>query len=471
MQVYCSNCNTPHSISYDELKRLKEPVINCSGCEKKIKMQFCPGCGAFYSVTFSNIQPGKYRYRCRKCSMDFPITIPAAYPPSGTANKSARENINAPVIPGRTKSAYPGSAPSPDQHEELPADGITFIQNSINTFTISELFSITATSFSLKKLVPTAITVLIMLMTVRIITMLQFYISPVSFNNAGSVYLLINLVSAAVILSFYMVAAAIISKVTLEKIFYSREPGWDTIVFFALNKCPAIFACNIAMFLIINFVLVLSGKIPVLGPLFFALAFLPVYIFSVFIAILIFAGIWFYPPVTAHRDGGIFRNLKDFVLFIKKHNLTLLYMIPAASMLAIVTFTAVFVIHSFALTLTIALTKSLLSGDAPAIFAGIPVIFVKISESALSGINGSIFRELCSDLTIMHRLGGIVIGASMTMITVLLLSLFFSITSTISTHIYIMMERGLTVDDKRKALTMFILCMFLVFIVMLRKVV
>ena len=471
MQVYCSNCNTPHNISYEEIRRLKEPVINCSGCEKKIKMQFCPGCGAFYSVTFSNIQPGNYRYKCRKCSMDFPITIPAAYPKTPAGEKTEETFTSARPDHHNTPSPVTGSAPATSevQYARTAGSGITFMQNSINTFTVSELLPIAATSFSIKKIVPAAAAVLIMLLIVRITNMLNGMFTSVSLTGSGASFLLLNLMPAAIMLSFYMAASAVVSKVTLEKIFHNSEPGWKTIAVFALKKCPAIFICNAAALILLNMALVLFGKIPTLGPLLFAAAFFPIYIFSICIALFIFAGIWFYPPVTAHMESGMFRNLKDLAVFIKKHNLTLLYMIPAASMLALAAFAVVYILHSFALTLTIALSKAILNGDAAAIFSGIPVIFVKISEAALSGINGSIFRELSGEITAVHRIGGIIIGASMTLITVLLVSIFFSITATVSTHIYIMMERGLTVDDRRKALTMFILCMFLAAIVMARK--
>lgn len=475
MQVYCSNCNTPHTISYEEIKRLREPVINCSGCDKKIKMQFCPGCGAFYSITFSNIQPGNYRYKCRRCSMEFPIIIPAAYPQAPAIDKQSKPVMRAkPGTQGPDSPAYREQAPAQGPGAERAAanagSGITFMQNSINTFTVGELFSITATSFSRKKLIPAAAAVLVMIILVRLTAMTRGMAASASLAGTGAAYILFSLMPAALILSFYMVAAAVISKVTLEKIFYNREPQWDSIVFFALKKCPAIFICNAAAMILVSLVLILFGKIPLVGPLFFAVAFFPVYILSIVIAILVFAGIWFYPPVTAHRESGIFMNLKELLYFLKKHNLTLLYMIPVASMLALVTFAVVFMIHSFALTLTIAMSKAILSGDAAAIFSGIPAIFVKISGAALGGINGSIFRELSSELTIAHRLGGLILGASMTMISVLLISVFFSITATISTHIYIMMERGLTVDDRRKALTMFILFMFLAVIVMLKKI-
>ena len=464
MQVYCSNCNTPHTISHEELKGLRNLVINCSGCDKKIKIQFCPGCGAFYSITFSNIQPGSYRYQCRKCGIEFQITIPGL---SGTGAVKTMSSA-APAKQAGPSLRTPGPSES---RAPLRENDITFMQNSINTFTVNELFSITATAFSIKKIVPAAVAALVMLLLVRLITMLQGIFPAALHQGRDAAYLLLNLVPAAVLLSLYMAAAVVVSKVTLERIFHNRDAGWNALALFALKKCPAIIFCNVTALILVSAALFVFGKIPLLGPLMFSVAFFPVYVFSILTALLIFAGVWFYPPITAHRESGMIMNLKNLILFIKKHNLTLLYTIPVASMLALVTFAVVFIIHTFALSLTITLSKAVLSGDVSAAFSGIPVIFVKISESALGGINGSVFRELGSGLTMVHTFSGIILGASMTLITVLLISIFFSVTATISTHIYIMLERGLTVDDKRKALTMFILFMFLAVIVMARKVI
>jgi len=172
MLVYCSNCNTPHTISHEELRRLREPVINCSGCDKKIKMQFCPGCGAFYSVTFSNIKPGNYRYRCRKCSLNFLITIPAGYPGTVKENKPSVKNSSLADAPLPGTTAMINRAGTFTSREESLTDGITLRRNSISTFAINELFSLTATSFSIKKILPASLSVLIMIMLVHLFTML-----------------------------------------------------------------------------------------------------------------------------------------------------------------------------------------------------------------------------------------------------------------------------------------------------------
>lgn len=469
MLIYCSNCNTPHTISREALQRLREPVINCSGCDKKIKMQFCPGCGAFYSITFSNIQPGNYRYRCKKCSLNFSITIPAEYPGAVKENKLSVTNSHVAdePLPGTPDGISHADTFTPE--ESLP-EGTELRRNSIGTFTISELFSVTATSFSIKKILPASLSVLIMIIFVYLFKMLQAITAHAHAGSPGKFFIFFTLIPAALLLSFYMAAASVISKVTLEKTFCNREPSWSSIAVFTLKKSPAILLCNTAAILLLNLGLVLFAKIPMIGPLLFAVAFLPVYVLSACIALLIVAGIWFYPPLTAQRGRGIFSNLKDFLFFIKKHNLTLLYMIPAAAMIALTVFAVIFAIHSLALTLTITLLKILPGADASALFSGIPALFIKISELSLSGINGSIFRELSSDISAVQSAAGCIIGASMTLITVFLISLFFSITATISTHIYIMMERGITMDDRRKALTMFILILFLASLIMLRRI-
>jgi transcription elongation factor Elf1 len=73
MQVFCSNCNTAHEVSRYQAGDKDRSVIHCRRCDKKIKLQFCPHCGSFYSITFANIKSGRYKYRCRKCMKDFAI--------------------------------------------------------------------------------------------------------------------------------------------------------------------------------------------------------------------------------------------------------------------------------------------------------------------------------------------------------------------------------------------------------------
>jgi len=440
----------------EQMRRMKEPVINCRGCEKKIKMQFCPECGAFYSVTFSNIQPGNYKYSCKKCGSEFIISIPV------TARADAGAGKPAAVPEGPAKQAAVKSAAK-------EGVDITFMRNSINTFTAGELLSLTATSFSLKKIIPSAAAALLMLLTVRIALMARNMAGPAAGAGSAAASFFFGLLPAALCIAFYTLSAAVVSKITLERIFYNREPSADEVISFAVKKIPGLLGGSLFAILLVNIILVLFGRIPMLGPLFFALAFLPVYLLSAAAAVFILTGIWFYPPLAAHREGDLTGGIKNLFMFVKKHNLGLLYMVPVVFMLTAAAFAAIFAVHSLALSLVVSVSKAVLMGDAPAIFSGIPAMFIKISESALAGANSSLFRELSSEMTMVHHAGGLILGVSLSIISVLLISLLFSITGTVSTHVYIMMERGLTVDDKRKALTLFILFMLLALFVMLKK--
>jgi len=284
---------------------------------------------------------------------------------------------------------------------------------------------------------------------------------------AGS---LINLFPMAVIFSFYTLFASVVSKITLDRIFHSKITGTEELIRFTLKNGPGVFAGNIIILLMASSILILFGKIPFLGPLLFSLAFLPIYLISIVIFILCFIGLWFYPPISAHRENGISGNLKNLMLFIKKHNLNIIFMIPVILLVAGITFSVIFFIHLSAFSLSIAMSRWLLNQDASMIFSSIPSLFIKASESTFAGLSSGIFKELNSSLMMTHHVGGFIIGVIFLAITVFLFSLALSITATVSSHIYIVMERGISIDDKKKAFVLFILVMMMTLLIMLKRV-
>ncbi len=196
--------------------------------------------------------------------------------------------------------------------------------------------------------------------------------------------------------------------------------------------------------------LVLFGKIPLLGPVFFSLIFLPVYLAGILITLLCAIGIWFYPPVSAHREGGIFRNMRDLTLFIKKHNLALLYMIPVIILVSVISLTAIFLIHTAAFSFTISLSQWILGSDAGGVFASIPASLYKGIRINYKRPWKRPIQTAIINLGMTHHISGFILGIIMMFITTLLLSIAVSVTATVSSHIYIVMERGLTIDDKKK---------------------
>jgi len=462
MQVFCSNCNTAHDVTYAQANDVDASVITCRKCSKKIKFQFCPHCGAFYSITFSNIKHGKYKYSCKRCMKDFAIEFkpkeisrPAAIPEKETLPGQKHEPITGPdeeVIVSKTDTP------------------VSFISNSINTFSAGELFKSVSEAFTAKKIIISAAGVICMLLVIQLFSSIEsLLVKPGTAAITPFAGSLINLFPMAIIFSFYTLFASVVSKITLDRIFHSKETSTEEIIRFTLKTGPGVFAGNIIILLSISSLLILFGKIPFLGPLLFSLAFLPVYLMSIAVFILCFIGLWFYPPISAHRENGIFNNFKNLVMFIKKHNLNIIFMIPVILLVAAITFSLIFFIHLSAFSLSIAMSKWLLNQDASMIFSSIPALFIKASESTFAGLNSGIFKELNSSLLMTHHMGGFILGVILLAITVFLLSLALSITATISSHIYIVMERGISIDDRKKAVVLFILMMLMTLLIMFRK--
>jgi hypothetical protein len=362
MQVFCSNCNTAHEVTQDQAGDKERSVIHCSKCDKKIKLQFCPHCGSFYSITFANIKSGRYRYRCRKCMKDFAIEF-FAEPRRPVLVRNTIQTEQAPVIP-----AAPVPAPEAElQNEKIaPVEKIeiaSFINNSINSFSINELFTAASGAFSFNRLLVASVGVIIMLLLMAIFNKME----ALWFSGGAALHpftgSLMALFPLAIIFSLYTATAAVISRITLDIIFHNKSPEWDDIIRFSFRTAPAVFTGNVAVLLAVSALLVLFGRIPLLGPIFFSLIFLPVYLAGIMITLLCVIGVWFYPPISAHKEGGIFQNMKNFILFIKKHNLALLYMIPVIILVSAISLSAIFFIHTSAFSLTISLSRWLIGND------------------------------------------------------------------------------------------------------------
>ncbi len=460
MQVFCSNCNTAHDVTHAQANSSDTSVITCRKCDKKIKFQFCPHCGAFYSITFSNIKHGRYKYSCKKCMKDFAIE----FKPQEQVRPSV---VNKPIAETHQHKITESDENIIVSKSEEP---VSFMNNSINTFSAGELFKSASEAFTLKKMAISAAGVISMLLVIQLFNSIEsLFIRPGSAAMGPFTGSLLNLFPMAIIFSFYTLFASVIAKITLDKIFHSKETGTEEIIRFTINTGPGVFTGNIIILLSVVSILILFGKIPFLGPLLFSIAFLPVYLMSIGIFTLCFIGLWFYPPIAAHREQGIVPNLKNLMLFIKKHNLNIIFMIPVILLVAGITFSLIFFIHLSAFSFSIAMSKWLLSSDASMIFSSIPALFIKASESTFAGLSSGIFKELNSSLMMTHHMGGFILGVILLAMTVFLLSLALSITATVSSHIYIVMERGISIDDRKKAVVLFILMMLMTLLIMFRR--
>jgi len=471
MNIVCSSCHTDHEVTREELKEMGHSVLQCRKCSKNIKIQFCPHCNAFYSITFSSMKSGQYRYKCRKCGESFSINFDEESGKPTVVHKSLTQTD----VPLEEKTINETAAETEHtvkdevQHNE-ERDSEYINRDSIHRFSVTELFKSVQSAFTVKKITASAIGVVFILALSKLFSSIEnlFFMKGLgqTYSFMSSFF---NLFPLAIIFTFFILTAAVISKFTLNEIFMKGENRNDEIISFALKSTPSILIGNITVLLAINSALILFGKIPFLGPLLFSIAFLPLYIASIAIFLITFVGIWFYPAIAAHRENGVISNIKNLMIFIKKHNFRLLTVIPIMSALSVVTFGIIFIIHSSSLALVVSGSTAILSGDASVFFSSIPSAFVKASEFSLTGIDSSIFKGLYTNISVVTQAGGLIMGISMTAITILLMSMLISVVATVSTHFYIMIERGLNIEDKKNLTVLSILVLLLTVIIQLKK--
>ncbi|MBP9043921.1 MAG: IS1 family transposase [Spirochaetes bacterium] len=450
MIVYCSNCNTAHEVTQSQAQISKTSVIHCKKCDKKIKLQFCPFCGAFYSITFSTIKSGKYRYRCRKCNRDFAIEFLEEDDSFDKVTAESFEDFaksDNHLAKDKEKSSKDKSLHNRDKVSE---SSTIFGNRAIQNFSIGELFFAASDSFSLQKMLVAFIGSALIVVLLKLY---GFVVSDFASYWAGQKYggFIITLLPFLIIISVYQIVASIIAEITFKNVFYDTKTTLDSIISFILKRAPSIFLINISFLIFINCLILLFCKIPVVGTAAFAFIFFPVYFISVFIAIITFIGIWFYPPVIAHREGTPVASLKNFLIFIKKHNLALIYMVPVIVAVSIAVVLVLLLIHTFAFLISLSLSEIIMGNELSAIFASMPSSLIKISELSIVGSASVIFRELRPALNFAHSFAGFIIGLFMSFVTLTIISTAMSVISSLSSHLYILMERGLSIDDKKKA--------------------
>ena len=486
MRVSCPNCKTAHEITDSQINRDYASVIICANCGKKIKFQFCPHCNAFYSITFSNIKSGNYTYQCKRCYNKFTIKIsddekagPISNRPQTHYNQQSRpieknEKINntSEKIIFANKQNAPERTRGKNIYEnkvhEKPKDA------GAETFSISELFRYAYEAFTLKKIIVSAMGITFMLAFLLILNSIMNFATATESDTTIIASSVMNILPIAVIFSFYILSASLVAKITLNHIVHSRSTGTGEIIKFAIKKGPGIIGINIILLFVISSLLIIFGKIPLLGPIFFSLAFLPIYLLSMAVLILSFIGLWFYPPIAAHDESGVFKNIKSLLLFIKRHNFSIILMIPVIFLITLVIFAAIFIIHISVFSFTTAISQLLIGQDVLMTLASIPGQFIKASQAALAGMNSGIYKELHQSLELSHHIAGFILGIIFLLMTIFLLSIPISVASTVSAHIYVLMERKNSIADKIKVSVLpvlVILILLVILMILIKKIV
>jgi hypothetical protein len=474
-------------MSNAQLQNLESSVLTCKKCKKYIKITYCPSCRAFYSISFKSVENQYYTMRCRRChttfTVDFPLpekkkqpekkVIPSPVEKRKKEPEIAQNKGSAVTLKSKKKvkpeKASPGKKkPAVDTREEKTP--IHFKGKTLIGYNLRELLAVCASAFSLPRLVTASVGVVAIFFLYGLYEALESsFFSGYITSEQIALRSFLNLFPLALIFFIFIETSSLISRMTLENIFFNRKLGVLPLLKFFSRTWFPVFVSNIFILVAANTVITLFGNIPVVGPILFSLFFLPLYLLSVFILVTLFFGFWFYPPIIAYRNTGVLHNIKNFWHFLKKHNFTLFYIVPILMMLASFVFAGLYLIHSGALSLSLLITNGAGGKSVSGVLASIPPDLLRISELSFFGNAMGSFKDLISGLLFSQYAGGLFVGIVLASLSVLLAASFISLVSTLSTHVYILMERGVDIDDRKKLRLLGILVLMLGGILMVKR--
>ncbi|MFC1670715.1 hypothetical protein ACFL20_10005 [Spirochaetota bacterium] len=470
MLATCSNCKSNYSINEDEINKSDESILACKKCNMNIKIATCPFCSTIYSVTYSKAAHKNYNLECKKCKRSFIVEFPVE-----------NENLNKPQY--KTENRTPEKRPSQFNQHERKTNIENTPENKINektvktkgtifnNFNLKELFSICFTSFSKDKMVVSSIGVMAIILLIIIYNSIESFFFP-ALKFSGNYYLksFINIFPLSLIFFSYVLTSSIISRITMEQVFYGSKWPVSKMLRFTSKVSIALLLANILIIILLNTVFILFGVIPIVGPLFFSILFLPIYLLFILVLLFISIGFWFYPSIVSYRMTGLVNNAKNFFQFIKKHNLTLIYIVPVLIIITTLIFSAIYLLHTGSFSIFTLISKAVTTDEIAKLFSAMPSNLLRISEFSFFKSDISLYKSLFSDLIITYHIGGFILGIILSAISVILFASFISMTSTLSTHVFMMMERGIDVDDSKKIRILGLLVLFLLLIFLFKKI-
>ncbi len=469
MLVTCSYCQKRHTLSNDAIAALDNSIMRCDGCGHRIKIAFCPRCRTSYAITFSSAKAARYTLTCRQCSTPFTVAFPL--PAAGTRERPAPQEMprqEAP-LPRRPLSDQPhGTGRMPYPRETARRRAAEMIPKEA---TLRQALSICAGAFTPARLLYAAAGVILASGLIRIIELAQSAMHASS-GPRESAFLssLLSFLPVVLFLFTYLLAATPIARLTIASALGgSRESLRGSASFLARSLGP-IFLGSLCVLLVANTLLVLFGKIPLIGPVFYSLLFLPIYLISLAFIVVGIVAFWFYPAILAQADGELAESVNAFVAFVRRHNLNLLVIIPIMGIASLLMFTFISLIHHGALSLALSLSSGVLQDDLPRTFTAIPFSLQKMMDFPVLISRMRLTQSFIGELMVSHRIGGIILGTSLAAIGLVIYSAMLSFAATVSSYVYMALERYEDVEDGKKIEVLAVIVLLLAALFLVKKV-
>jgi len=477
MQITCASCKSVYNLTAEQVSGLPHSILPCAKCSRYIKITICPYCYSYYSITFSSARQEKYRLACEQCGKPFVIDFPLIKEGKESGEnekksmtgifsifKSASEKTEKKIL--RSTETLAGS------HLDAFKNGDAAPSMRSESFTLGNLFSICGSAFTVSRISVASVAVVIsLIMLMGYNRASDLFLAPADVPYGEYIKSLIMILPFAIIIFMYMIASTVIAGITVHAVYPGsgfsgrRAPAYLARIF------PPLFLTNMLLLVAVDLIFILFGKIPIVGPVLFAILFLPIYATSLCIVILLAVGIWFYPPLVAASDAGTISSIRSFLRFIRKQNFNLAYTIPLMTILTALAFTSVYLIHYGSFNLSIYLAKNILTDEGEKLFSAIPAFFIQISDFAIIGSDTGLYKSLVNNLLPVHAVGGGIIGIIFSIISILLFASFISISSTLSTRLYLMMKEGTDMDDASKLRILILLVLILLGIFLVKKII
>ncbi len=478
MQIICAGCKTTYNLTMEQIRALSCSILPCHGCNKFIKITTCPHCNSYYSITFSSARKTKYSLSCERCSREFEIDFPVIKEGVISDDATQREEKAPPassffkkLFPADTKKNAAEPPPSLNENRAPSWDRPAAGSDKSSLFNLEGLLSICGTSFTAPKLAAASCIIVIGFILLLLGNWLVSLILEAG-DIVANEYIksLLAIIPFALLFFLYLIGAAVISRMTMDSMNNASGSSSSSMSRFLTESLVPVFLANVVIFIVIDLVFILFGKIPVIGPVFFALLFFPIYLTSLCAVILVAIGFWFYPPIIAVSVPRGESPIKGLLSFIRRRNFSLLYTIPLMTIITAVTFGAIYMLHYGSFTLSIFLSKTVLGVEGLKTFSSIPSTLLQLSDFTIIGSDSGLYKSLLDDLLITHAVGGIIIGVLFTLISILLFSAFISITATLSTRIFLMMEKGNDMDDSATIRLLALLVLILAGVFLVKKI-
>ncbi len=469
MLVTCSHCQKRHTLSNDAIAALDNSIMRCDGCGHRIKIAFCPRCRTSYAITFSSAKAARYTLTCRQCSTPFTIEFPL--PAAGTRETPApretpRQEAPLPRRPlsdqprGTGRMPYPRETARRREAEMLPKGT-----------TLRQTLSICAGAFTPARLLYAAAGVILASGLIGIIESAQSAMHASS-GPRESAFLssLLSFLPVVLFLFTYLLAATPIARITIASVLGRPHGSPREHAAFMAHSLGPIFLGSLCVLLIANTLLILFGKIPLVGPVFYSLLFLPIYLISVAFIVVGVVAFWFYPAVLAQAGGDLTGSVTSFVSFVKRHNLNLLVIIPIMGIASLLVFTFISLIHHGALSLALSLSSGVLQDDLSRTFTAIPFSLQKLVDFPVLISRMRLTQSFIGELMVSHRIGGIILGTSMAAIGLVIYSAMLSFVATVSSYVYMVLERNEDVEDGKKIEVLAVIVLLLAALFLVKKV-